>query len=128
MMLRHCCWCGRGLKRTVYLVLCSCNRSVRLITYLSTFRRQLKHFFGPESVYNVYRLTFSVRKCAKYLIKLCSDNFTYSVTFSNDFISGPPNVPVLFCTLSSVVVCNAADTASGTVRLRPVRRTTPCYK
>jgi len=56
-------------------------------------------------------------------------------------ITGPPNGPVLFCTLSSVIVCNARGRSAaagpgawlvrrptlhgGTVRLRPVRAT-PC--
>jgi len=58
--------------------------------------------------------------------------------------TGPPNGPVLFCSLSSVVVCNAAGGRAcrrragcmggrwptlqlhgGPVRLRPVRAT-PC--
>jgi len=36
-----------------------------------------------------------------------------AVEVYTDFITGPPNGPVLFCTLSSVVVCNAAGVRAG---------------
>jgi len=36
-----------------------------------------------------------------------------SLLFYYYFITGPPNGPVLFCTLSSVVVCNARGRSAG---------------
>jgi len=70
-------------------------------------------------------------------------NYCYQLShIIPQIITGPPNGPVLFCSLASVVVCNAAGGRvnrppgawavglptlhSGPVRLRPVRAT-PCY-
>jgi len=91
-------------------------------------------------MYKIQR--YFVRLNSSALVSMFLQSFYSSLISLNSIvlvlciITGPPNGPVLFCLLTSVV-CNAAggrrvggraaDTARGPVRLRPVRAT-PCFK
>ena len=88
-----------------------------------------------------------IRISDRSLLHVCYDgSFSHHEKwrdFFQGYITGPPNGPVLFYTLSSVVVCNARGRSAaagpgewpvrrptlhgGTVRLRPVRATS-CFR
>jgi len=61
---------------------------------------QYKPIIGPvlpNTTIMALQIAWKVRLTAKYVI----------------IITGPPNAPVLYCSLASVVVCNAAGRQAG---------------